>query len=105
MASINYMNWAKEKENQIRVKYYMQKSAIAIIGESFGGAGEPTEAQHAFRKTYSDNILNGSASVYAFAIGVTTNASIAGKIDAYENVESDLEFVVNSLINDFAGVE
>lgn len=77
----------------------MQKAAIAILGEEGSTAG------HAERVVYAKEILAGTASVYEFAVGVVTNSTIAGKIDAETDYDSDLEFVVNSMINDFAGYD
>ena len=99
MAVIDWMQVANEKGFQRKVKYYMQKAAVAILGEDAQTAG------HAERIVYASKILSGEASVYEFSVGVVTNATIAGEIDAQTDFDSDLEFVVNSMFNDFAGYD
>ena len=85
---------------QRRVKYFMTKAATAIIGE------ESTTAGHTERLAFAKEILAGTANILEFAVGVTTNGTIAASIvDGTEVSDSDLEFTVNSLINDFAGYD
>ena len=93
------MSWARVRENQDRVKYYMQKAAVAIIGE------DASTEHHADRKTYSDAVLSGAASVYEMAVAVTTNSTVAAEITAGTVTDSSLEYTVNSLIDDMAGAE
>ncbi len=99
MAVLDYMQVANEKGFQRKVKYYMQKAAIAILGEDSETTG------HTERVAYASKILSGEASVLEFSVGVVTNTTIAGKIDAGTDYDSDLEFVVNSMFNDFAGYD
>lgn len=99
MAIINWMHEANEKGFQRKVKYCMQKAAIAILGEDGATTG------HAERIAYAKKILNGEASVYEFAVGVVTNTTVSTKLDAGTDYDSDLEFVVNSMFNDFAGYD
>jgi len=100
MASHECMVWAKNPHNQQRIKYFMQKAATAIIGE------EGTTAGHAERVAFSSKILGGSASVLEYTIAVTTNQTIAAAINAAtEPSDNDIEFTVNSMINDFAGYD
>lgn len=99
MASIERKNWAATVENQQCVEYFMVKAAIAVMNE------DPGTASHAERVNYSRNILRGSVSVRDLTVGVTTNATIGAAIDAATPVsDSDLEFVINSLFNAYAGV-
>ena len=100
MAAIDCYNKALEKDFKRKVKYYLQKAAIAIVGEDSQTAG------HAERVIYAGNILSGNVDVYEFALGVATNATIAAAINAEEEPsDSDIEFTVNSLINDYAGYD
>lgn len=94
-----WMFEASGKGFQKKVKYYMQKAAIAVIGE------DNTTAGHAERLAYAKKVLDGEASVYEFAVGVVTNTTISGKIDSATDYDGDLEFVVNSMFNDFAGFD
>ena len=75
MSILERMFEASEEGFQRKVKYYMQKAAIAVLGEL------GTTSGHAERVIYANKILDGTASVYEYAVGVTTNATIADKID------------------------
>ena len=99
MGYTEHMETANDKGFQNKVKLLMQKASIAIIGESGSTAG------HDERVTYAKKVLEGTASVYEFAVGVVTNTTIAGKIDSGTDYDSDLEFVVSSMFNDFAGYD
>lgn len=97
--STKCMSVVNEKGFQRRVKYFMQKAASAILGEV------GTTPNHAERVVYSNAVLDGTADVYEYTVAVTTNSTIAGNIDGdVEPTDSDMEFTVNSLIDDFAGV-
>ena len=101
MAAIDCMAKANDQGFQRRVKYFMQKAAVAIVGES-----ESTDG-HTERVAYATTILTGSASIFEVAIAVTTNSTIATAIgtNGGDPSDNDLEFTVNSLINDFAGYD
>lgn len=100
MASHECMIWAKNPHNQQRIKYFMQKAAVDIIGEV------GTTPGHAERIVYAAKILDGTASIPEYTIAVTTNATILASINAEtEPSDSDIEFTVNSMINDFAGYD
>lgn len=100
MSAVKCMGLAKNKGFQDRIKYFLTKSATAIIGEDSETAG------HAERLIYAKQILSGEASVYEFAVGVVTNSTVAASIAAdTDPSDNDLEFTVNSLINDFAGID
>jgi len=100
MLSAKCMAKANGSAFKRRVKYFMQKAATAIIGEDGAFIG------HAERVAYAEKILSGEASIYEMAVGVVTNSTVAAAIDGgSEPSDSDLEFTVNSLINDFAGYD
>lgn len=86
-----------------RVKFFMQKGAVAILTEAIATAG------HATRAIYAKKVLDGTASVEEFAIGVAGNSTIAAAMDGGAGdsavTDNDLEFAVNSLLNPFAGFE
>lgn len=67
MAVTDYMAMANDKGFQRKIKYYMQKAAIAIIG------GDSETAGHVERVEYAKKILSGAASIYEFAVAVVTN--------------------------------
>lgn len=92
--------WANDIGKQRRVKHFMQKAAIDVIGEAGGTPG------HAERLVYAKLVLDGTASVSEYAKGVVTNATISASIDSgVDPSDSDLEFTVNSMFNDFAGYD
>lgn len=87
---------------QSRVKYCMNKAAVAVMAE------EAATANHSERVVYAKKVLDGTASVSAYATAVVTNATITseGDSDAADMgvSDGDLEFTVNSMFNAFAGV-
>jgi hypothetical protein len=92
--------WANDPGKQERVKHFMNKAALAIIGEG------STVDGHTERLAEAKEILAGTASKYEYAHSVSTNATIAAVIAAGNTVtDSDLEFAVNSVINDHAGYD
>jgi len=94
----DYWTFHKNDEFKNKVKYEMQVAAIAIMAEA------ADTANHAERVVYAKKILDGSASIEEFAIGVLTNASVKAKVTADQDYTSDLAFTVSSLFNAFAGV-
>ena len=86
-----------------RVRYCMKKAAVAVMAEDAGTVG------HAERVTFAKTILDGQASVEAYAQAVVTNATLTtnGDISLEPNhgiSDSDLEFTVNSMFSAHAGV-
>ena len=90
-------NLAENQEFQQRVKHFMQKAAVAVLGEA-----SPTQA----RSDYSAKVLNGDASVREMAYAVTTNGTIQTginmSVEGFGVTDSDLEFTVNSMWDDFS---
>lgn len=88
---------AKNATFKDRVKFFMQKGASAVIGEA-----SPTALRH----DYSVSVLAGSASIEQMSMAVVTNATISATInmtlDDFGVIDSDLEFTVNSLWDDFS---
>ena len=107
MASDVRMAFANWDFFQDKVKFFLQKAALAILGEAYGGNSEnPTEAQHTARAVYAKSILAGTSSVEQFAYAAATNSTVATSLDAGSlPSDTDLEFTVNSMINDFAGID
>ena len=75
----------------------MQKGASAVIGEA---------SATALRHNYSVSVLSGSASIEQMSMAVVTNATISASINMsledFGITDSDLEFTVNSLWDDFS---
>ena len=94
----NYWHFHRDDEFQNKVKYEMQKAAIAVMSESAATTG------HADRVVFAKKILAGEANVKEFCIGVLTNATIKGHVDADTDYTSDLAFTVSSMFNAFAGI-
>ena len=104
--SDNGMLAASHAGFQNRVKYFMQKGAVAVLGEDTTGF---VAGRHDARKTYADKVLAGEASVFEMAVAVATNSTIVANItsagDHSSVTDGDLEFTVNSMWDDFSGFE
>lgn len=96
--ALSNTDYYKDATFQSKIKYLMQKAAIAVMAEA------ANTVEHTKRVAYASEILDGHASVQEFSLGVTTNSTIKTAIDASADFNNDLEFVVNSLFNAFAGV-
>lgn len=97
----NYWEYQNNKEFYHKIKWEMQAAAIAVMAELAETPG------HTERIAYAQKILDGTASVKEFAIGVLTNADVEAAISnaAIGNPYGvDLTYVVNSMFNAFAGV-
>ena len=90
-------NYYKDTGFKEKVHYYMVKASIAIMNEA-----AETE-HHVKRVDLANRILRGSFPVESYGLGVMTNTTIKGHIDAGTSYESDVEFVVNSLFNAYSG--
>jgi len=96
MALLN-ADYYKDLDFEDKVRFYMVMAAIAIMAEA------DTVAHHAKRVIYSNKVLNGTASVGAYALGVSVNPTIKAHIVAGASYDGDLEFTVNSLFTAYAG--
>lgn len=84
-----------------RVLICCVKAAIAVLGEACGGAGQPTNQEHTKRAAWARAALdNPRGMAERMALGV-----VSGGIVTDASTDSDIEFTVNSLIGDFAGIE
>jgi len=90
-------NYYLDHDFQDKVKFYVVKAAVAVMSEA-----ESTD-NHAARVVFAGKVLAGTSSMAMYALGVSTNATVKGKIDAGTDYDSDLEFVVNGLFNAYAG--
>lgn len=105
--SLNGSIAAKNAVFQDRIKFLMQKSAVSVIGEV------GTTPGHTERLAYAKTVLDGTASVFEMAVATTTNATVLAAIgvnpdnatDPLTVTDSDLEFTVNGLWDDFSGYE
>lgn len=96
MPSADAMTVARNGGFQERVKYFLQKAALAVMAEV------NTTAAHAARVVYAKVVLTGDASVPEAAVAVVTNATVAAA--GFNVTDNDLEFTVNSVFNALAGV-
>lgn len=85
-----------------KVMICVAKAAIAISGEACGAAGQPTNAAHAKRAEWALEALAAPPRTMAekMAVGVAANGTITGA-----SSDSDIEWTVNSIIDDYAGVD
>ena len=76
-------------------------AAIAVGGEACGGTDQPTNGQHILRAAWAQRVLKDPlGEAYNLAMGVAANPAITA-----ESTDNDIQFTVNSLINDYAGVD
>ena len=75
---IDLMVLAHDKGFQRRVKYAMQKAAVAIMGEAPG-----------LRTEYATKALNGSASVLEMATAVLSDTAVVAAVDAAKTTNPD----------------
>jgi hypothetical protein len=96
------MSVARDTAFQARVRFCLTTAAIAVMAEV------NTTANHAVRVTYAKTVIAGTADVYAAAVAVVTNSTIAAEANptsADQAVpDGDLQFTVNSLFNALSGV-
>lgn len=99
--SLKAYNYARDIGFQRRVKFFMSKAAIAVLGEA-----TPIGDEHTKRIAFASSILDGSARESEYAIGVVTNPTISASIenDVTPN-DTDLAFTVNSMFSDFSGFD
>lgn len=103
--SAEYAQIAEANGFQDRVRLFVHKAAHAVYSE--GGA----VANHALRIALADKILIGDVNIRLWAYSCMTNATLQtnGQVEDANNVngisDSDLEFVVNSIYNAYAGAE
>ncbi|SRR6266498_2564908 len=88
---------------QSRVKFFMQKAAIAVLSEASSTDG------HGVRVNLAYKILYGQINPSEYALAVMTNSTLQteGTVANGTNgiSDSDLEFAVNSVFSAFAGFD
>jgi len=80
MSAISSMVGVNDKGFRNRVKWAMQKAAIAIMGETAGP-----------RTVYATAVLDGSASIQEMAISVSTDSAVETALDTSPQTPSDIE--------------
>lgn len=103
MAAENCANLARYGIFQSRVDYFLKKAAIAVMAEDVG------TANHAERIVFARTALDGRVRIYDFALGVTTNPTLATTIGTSDEStanaaipDNDLEFIVNSIFTAYS---
>ena len=71
-------------------------AAVAVTTEN------PTTENHAERMLFAKKILYGEISTYHLAYAVLTNPTIQAKIEAGEDYDGDLDYIVDSVYDSFA---
>lgn len=94
---------AKDSNFQSRVQYAMMVAAVNVYSEAAGTPGHPARSAFAVR------VINGQFSILTACLAVLTNATIAAEANlvttpGFAIPDGDIQFSVNSLWNDFAGV-
>lgn len=88
---------------QSRVNYAMMVAAVNVYSELTSVTGHPA------RFAFALKVFAGAFNPFFACLMILTNATIAGKatlatIPDFAIPDSDIQFTVNSLWNDFAGV-
>ncbi len=87
---------------QNRCSYSLDVAAVNVIAES------TTTANHAQRTAYAKNIVSGNFNPRIVSIGVLTNSTISSEATLagpdFAIPDGDIQFTINTLFNDFAGV-
>ncbi len=86
-----------QKDFKDIVYFYLVKAAINVMAE------EDIIPYHNKRVKFANKILCGNFPIEAYTIGVLTNVTIKNHIDLKTDYNNDIEFVVNSLFNAYAG--
>lgn len=94
---------ANDANFQRRVGYAVTVAAVNVYSEAANTAGHPARVAFAIR------VFNGGYSIYYACLLVLTNATIAAGANftvtpGFSIIDSDIQFAVNSLWNDLAGV-
>ncbi len=98
----------KDAGFQGRCQYATVVAAINVYSEAFGGAGQPTAAQHAVRATCANRVLSGSFNFTSVYWAVLQNLAIVAEANPsappdFAIPDADIQFQVNSIWNALAG--
>jgi len=88
---------------QGRCLYALTVAAVNVAAEA------NNTANHQQRVNYAKTVLNGGANLLQVALAVLTNSTISAEAVVattpdYAIPDSDIQFAINSLFNDLAGV-
>lgn len=90
---------ARNKHLHEKLNYYLTAAAIAVMAE------EDTHDNHTNRQAYAKTILRGQADIYQVALAVVSNLTVSGKIEADEDYDSDIAYVITTIFDAFANAE
>lgn len=100
--SVEAVQVIKLGQFQRRVNYYVVKAAVAVMAE------DPLTANHAERVAFANKVFVSDYNLDQYTSAVTSNPTILAGLSISDPdngvVDGDLEFVVNSAFNAFAGV-
>lgn len=94
---------ARDNNFQTRVQYAMMVAAVNVYSEATNTVGHPA------RLAYAKQVFAGSFNIMFACMMVLTNSTIAAEAvlattPGFAIPDGDIQFAVNSLWNDFAGV-
>ena len=87
--------WVANSDNLAKVRQALCKAAVDVLAET------KDTAHHAQRAAYAYQVICGpdaAAAPYVFAVAANPGLTMTPS-------DNDLQFTVNSLFNDFAGVQ
>jgi len=90
---------ARSRNFQDKLRYYLTKTAIAVMAES------DTTKNHAHRIAYAGKLLKGQANILEIGLAVLTNQTIAVKVVSGEDYDGDIEYVITTIFDAFANAE
>ncbi len=91
MTAIDQMELSRDTGFQAKVKYFMSKSAVAIMGDAAGP-----------RTTYASAVLDGSASVFEMSVAVLSDTAVVAAGVAVTDAE--IESAITGRWNAMSGV-
>jgi len=90
---------ASNKHFLTKVRYYLVGAAVAVMNEA------DTEPNHINRLAYAKVILKGAADIQQIGMAIVSNATISAKIEADQDYDGDLAYVITTILNAFANAE
>lgn len=81
---------------QTQCRYYVNQASIAVKSEA------PTHPNHDDRVLFANKVLAGIAPFYEMSLSIGSNATIRGKIEADQEYDSDIAYVVTTIYDAYA---
>ncbi len=90
---------ARTRQLQDKIRYHLGAAGIAVMAE------EESHENHVNRLNYAGVILRGGANIFQVALALVTNLTIAAKIEADEDYDGDIAYVITTIYDAFANAE